>query len=79
MSDHEFSENQTLLEKLKCGYNPMIEGVRWSEKYSKRLEAAWSKLPKWMAKSLFTIIVFVLASGMQGEEFVFNFRLIQYL
>lgn len=68
MSDREFSESQTILEKLKCGYNPMIEGVKWSEKYSDRFEAAWSILPKWMAKSFLTIIVFVLASGMQGED-----------
>lgn len=46
----------------------MIENVRWSEKYSNYFEKCWSFLPKWLAQSLLTIVIFVLASGIQGEQ-----------
>lgn len=53
-------------EKLKNGYDPMVEGVRWSERYARRIEHYWNYIPNWLAKILATIAVFLLASGIQG-------------
>lgn len=53
-------------EKLKNGYDPMIEGVRWTEKYARRIEQVWNYIPNWLAQILATIAVFLLASGIQG-------------
>lgn len=47
--------------------NPMIEGVRWTERYAERFEKYWSLLPKYVTNSLVTIVIFILASGIQGE------------
>lgn len=47
--------------------NPMIEGVRWSERYAHYFEKCWSILPKYVAQSLLTVVIFVLAAGIQGE------------
>lgn len=56
-------------EKLKTGYDPMIEGVRWTERYHRQIEKVWNYIPKWLAQILATIAVFLLASGIQGTIF----------
>lgn len=67
MSEYVQRKLQTLFDKIFRGKSPMIEGVRWSEKYSNTLETAWSVLPKWLAHSFLTAIIFILAAGMQGK------------
>lgn len=69
MSEYVQSKLKKGFDKLFRGKNPMIEGVRWSEKYSNTLETAWIILPKWLANSILTTIIFVLAAGMQGNLF----------
>lgn len=62
--------NQT--EPMECSLshnvsnNPMEQGVRWTEKYSKEIEKWWTAMPNWMGQALVTIAVFLLASGIHG-------------
>ena len=56
-----------LLDKLKNGYHPMTEGVRWSEKYADKLEKWYTKLPRFVSSALATVAVFLLASSLQGK------------
>lgn len=53
-------------EKRKTQYNPMTDGVRWSERYALRIEKIWKFVPNWLAHILATIAIFLLASGIQG-------------
>lgn len=53
-------------EKLKNGYNPMVEGVRWSEKYATQIENLWKLIPKWLGQIIIFMSIFLLASGVQG-------------
>lgn len=56
----------TFGENLKNGYNPMLEGVRWSERYASRIEQLWKFIPNWLGQIFVTIAIFLLASGIQG-------------
>lgn len=56
----------TFGEKLKNGYNPMLEGVRWSERYASQIEKLWKFIPNWLGQIFVTIAIFLLASGIQG-------------
>lgn len=47
-------------------YNPMIEGVRWTENYAHKLEKLWKIIPTWLSQILGTLAVFLLASGLKG-------------
>lgn len=47
--------------------NPMVDGVRWSEKCSNEIERLWRHLPNWMTKALVTIAVFLIASSIRGK------------
>lgn len=60
-------KSQSIFEKMKLGYNPMMEGVRWIEKYSELCDKAWKILPNWMKQLFATLAVFLLASGIQGR------------
>lgn len=60
------NESISFSEKLKMGYDPMMEGVRWTERYHRRIEKVWNYIPNWLAQILATIAVFLLASGIQG-------------
>lgn len=65
------SENckkKLILNKISMNKNPMIEGVQWSERYADRLETIWKSLPKWLAQSILTVVVFALAAGIQGKK-----------
>lgn len=53
-------------EKLHNEFHPMIDGVRWSERYARRIEQIWKLLPNWLTQVLVTVAVFLLASGIQG-------------
>lgn len=64
------NESITFAEKLRNGYNPMVDGVRWSDRYAIQLEKLWKYMPNWLAKIFVTIAVFVFASGIQGEFFL---------
>lgn len=68
-----YSDKLPLLEKIKHGYNPMTEGIRWTEKYAETLDRIWVKLPKWLAQVIATMAVFVLASSIQGWLELFFF------
>lgn len=65
-ADATFHENQPFLEKLKHGYHPMTEGVRWSERYADQLERGWSKLPTSLRTVLATVVVFLMGTSIQG-------------
>lgn len=56
----------TIGEKLKNRYNPMLEGVRWSERYTHQIEQLWKFIPSWLGQIFVTIAIFLLASGIQG-------------
>lgn len=59
-------EEKPLLERMKDGYNPMTEGVRWTEKYDKALERIWSRIPRIISTTLATIAIFFLGTSMHG-------------
>lgn len=63
----EIQMNLSFCQKIKNGYDPMIEGVRWTERYTRRIEQLWKYLPNWLAHTIATIAVFLLASGIQGN------------
>lgn len=48
-------------------FNPMIDGVRWSEKHGDKIEKLWQYLPNWMSKTLVTVAVFLVASSIRGK------------
>lgn len=50
------------------GYNPMTEGVRWSEKYDTTFERIWSRIPRIVSTTLGTIAVFLLGTSLQGTD-----------
>lgn len=52
-------------------FNPMIDGVRWSEKHGDKIEKLWQFLPNWMSKTLVTVAVFLVASSIRGKYFFF--------
>lgn len=56
-----------LVENESNGYNPMVDGVRWSEKYNNEIERLWRYLPNWMTKTLVTVAVFLIASSIRGK------------
>lgn len=62
-----YHEDLPFLEKLKHGYHPMTEGVRWSEKYADTIERVWSKIPSPLRTMLATLVVFVMGSAIQGK------------
>lgn len=63
-----YHEDQPFLEKLKHGYHPMTEGVRWSENYADTIESVWSKIPSPLRTMLATLVVFVMGSAIQGKR-----------
>lgn len=65
-------EKKPLLERMKDGYNPMTEGVRWSEKYDNTIERIWSRMPRVVSTTLATIAVFLLGTSMQGISYHFD-------
>lgn len=60
-------EELTFSEKLKNGYNPMIEGVRWTERYAEQIDRIWKYIPNWLGQVIVFISIFLLGSGIQGE------------
>lgn len=58
-----------ILEKLKNGYNPMMEGVRWAEQYATQIERFWKFIPNWLGQTLVFISIFLFASGIQGKMY----------
>lgn len=52
---------------MKKGYNPMEEGVRWTEKYADDLERIWKKTPVFLQKLLVVLAVLLLGSSLKGE------------
>lgn len=56
-----FSENS------KNSFNPMIDGIRWSERYSPKIEQIWKYIPNWLRKVFVFFAIFLLASGIQGS------------
>lgn len=55
---------------LKNGYNPMIEGVRWTERYADQMDRIWSHIPVWLGKIIVFISIFLLGSSIQGIYFL---------
>lgn len=52
--------------RFKIGYNPMIDGVRWTERYAMQIDSAWSRIPRWMGQVIVFISIVLLGSGIQG-------------
>lgn len=46
--------------------NPMIEGVRWTERYSDSIEKFWLKLPNFVTTIIATFAVFTFGSTLRG-------------
>lgn len=67
---HREEKDVSIGKKLKNGYNPMMEGVRWSERYASSLERIWKYIPNWLGQMMITIAIFLLASGIQGKDFI---------
>lgn len=72
-----YIENEPFLEKLKHGYHPMTEGVRWSERYADQLERGWAKLPKSARTFLATLVVFLMGTSIQGKNVLSKFDQVQ--
>lgn len=64
----------TILNKLKNGYNPMMEGIRWAEQYATQIERLWKYMPNWLGQTLVFISIFLFATGIQGNVCNFNYR-----
>lgn len=62
------NESETFWSKLKRGYNPMEEGVRWTEKYSDDLERMWKKMPVFLQKVCFVTVIALLGSSLKGKS-----------
>lgn len=54
------------VQQIKYIFNPMEQGVRWTEKYAGDIEKLWKSLPHWLSRVLATVAVLVLASGLHG-------------
>lgn len=54
--------------KMKTGYNPMEEGVRWTEKYGDDLEKVWKRMPVFVQKLCVVLAVVLLGSSLKGER-----------
>lgn len=63
----------SLSEKLKNGYNPMIEGVRWTERYATQIERLWNYIPNLLKQTIILVSIFLLASSIQGDITIFFF------
>lgn len=63
--------NSSVWSRLKMGYNPMEEGVRWTEKYADDLERMWRKTPGFLQKFIFVLAIALLGSSLKGEMEVF--------
>lgn len=59
-------KSATFFEKLKNGYNPMMEGVRWAEQYATQIEYFWKHIPNWLGQTLVFCSIFLFATGIQG-------------
>lgn len=46
--------------------NPLLEGVRWTEYYSKQLTTVWTILPEYLKNLIIATAVFVLATTLKG-------------
>lgn len=60
------NEVETPAQPIKYVFNPMEQGVRWTEKYAGDIEKLWKSLPHWLSQVLATMAVFLLASGLHG-------------
>ncbi|XP_077295500.1 lathosterol oxidase-like [Arctopsyche grandis] len=63
--DHEDSAGFSFLKRTI--YNPMLEGVRWTERYSDSIEKFWLKLPDFVTTFIATLAVFTFGSTLRGE------------
>lgn len=59
-------------ENVKSASNPLMDGVRWTERYSKQIERIWRYVPKSLQKVFVFLAIFFLASGIQGNFTVKN-------
>lgn len=49
------------------GYNPMLEGVRWSEKYDPELARIFGNVPVFLQKVIVVIAILLLGSSLKGK------------
>ncbi|XP_062551040.1 lathosterol oxidase-like [Armigeres subalbatus] len=57
--------------------NPLLEGVRWSEKYSKRLSRVWTILPLYLKNLIITASLLSFAATLKGDWIVIVVHLLK--
>ncbi|XP_021700212.1 lathosterol oxidase-like [Aedes aegypti] len=57
--------------------NPLLEGVRWTEYYSKQLTKVWTILPEYLKNLIIATAVFVLATTLKGDWIVILVHLLK--
>ncbi|XP_026496166.1 uncharacterized protein LOC113400734 [Vanessa tameamea] len=61
-------ENEKVDEEQKSKYwDPLIDGVRWIEKYSEPLEKFFERLPEFISTFIATLAVFTFGATLRGE------------
>ncbi|XP_058820331.1 uncharacterized protein LOC131682678 [Topomyia yanbarensis] len=59
--------------------NPLLEGVRWSEKCSSRLSLIWSILPQYLRNLIISSAVLFFASAIKGDWIIIAVHLLKQL
>lgn len=57
--------------------DPLIEGVRWIERYGSTIDKFWSTLPEYIRNSLATMAIFLMASSIKGIYCVQKSKILQ--
>ncbi|XP_038109869.1 lathosterol oxidase [Culex quinquefasciatus] len=55
--------------------NPLLEGVRWSEKYSVQLSVVWNILPKYLKNLFICVAILLFATVLKGDWIVIGVHL----
>lgn len=71
MDDHE-EDSMGVSFLQRTIYNPMLEGVRWTERYSDSIEKFWLKLPDFVTTFIATLAVFTFGSTLRGKSYLLS-------
>ncbi|XP_029728319.2 uncharacterized protein LOC115266341 [Aedes albopictus] len=58
--------------------DPLIEGVRWIERYGSTIDKFWSTLPEYIRNSLATMAIFLMASSIKGDWIAIVVHLVKH-
>ncbi|XP_055545749.1 uncharacterized protein LOC129730445 [Wyeomyia smithii] len=71
------------LTKAACKYkmfeNPMIEGVKWIDRYALTIDKFWIKLPEYMRNTFVTFAVLLMASTIKGDWIAIVVHLVKHI